>query len=145
MLFGFTTVCSVMRMVQITTIAKNGNSTMLVLWGTIEMNIGITTTCIPTLSPLFKYFADRHLTPKSPSEGYSNSGGNGRMRNIELAFRGHPARGDPSFVGSIDGTSDSEERILSRERSSSAIGMHKDFDVKVSSEASRSQHTPEHV
>lgn len=30
-----------MRMVQIITIAKNGNSTMLVLWGTIEMNIGV--------------------------------------------------------------------------------------------------------
>lgn len=37
----FTTVCSVMRMVQIITIAKNGNSTMLVLWGTIEMNVGV--------------------------------------------------------------------------------------------------------
>lgn len=30
-----------MRMVQIITIAKNGNSTMLVLWGTIEMNVGV--------------------------------------------------------------------------------------------------------
>lgn len=37
----FTTVCSVMRMVQIITIAKTGNSTMLVLWGTIEMNVGV--------------------------------------------------------------------------------------------------------
>lgn len=37
----FTTVCSIMRMVQIITIAKNGNSTMLVLWGTIEMNVGV--------------------------------------------------------------------------------------------------------
>ena len=37
----FTTVCSILRMVQIKTIAKNGNSTMLVLWGTIEMNVGV--------------------------------------------------------------------------------------------------------
>lgn len=37
----FTTVCSIMRMVQIITISKNGNSTMLVLWGTIEMNVGV--------------------------------------------------------------------------------------------------------
>ena len=36
-----TTVCSVMRMVQILTIAKTGNSTMLVLWGVIELNIGV--------------------------------------------------------------------------------------------------------
>ena len=37
----FTTVCSVMRMVQILQITKDGNSTGLVLWGTIEMNVGV--------------------------------------------------------------------------------------------------------
>lgn len=37
----FTTVCSVMRMVQIDVIATTRNSTMLVLWGTIEMNVGV--------------------------------------------------------------------------------------------------------
>jgi hypothetical protein len=41
MLGLFTTICSVMRMVQIITIARDGNSTMLVLWGTIEMNVGV--------------------------------------------------------------------------------------------------------
>lgn len=38
-----TTVCSVMRMVQIIAIAKTGNSTMLVLWGVIELNVGVST------------------------------------------------------------------------------------------------------
>lgn len=37
----FTTICSIMRLYQITIIARNGNSTMLVLWGTIEMNVGV--------------------------------------------------------------------------------------------------------
>lgn len=37
----FTTLCSIIRMVQIRTIAKTKNSTMLVLWGTIEMNVGV--------------------------------------------------------------------------------------------------------
>ena len=46
----FTTACSIMRMVQIITIAKNGNSTMLVLWGTIEMNIGVS-----SITPRLKY------------------------------------------------------------------------------------------
>lgn len=41
MLGLFTTVCSIMRMIQIITISKTGNSTMLVLWGTIEMNVGV--------------------------------------------------------------------------------------------------------
>lgn len=55
----FTTVCSIMRMVQIITIAKNGNSTMLVLWGTVEMNVGIFLTCLPSLTPLFTFFAQK--------------------------------------------------------------------------------------
>jgi hypothetical protein len=38
----FTTVCSIMRMTQIPVIATgSGNSTMLVLWGNIEMNVGV--------------------------------------------------------------------------------------------------------
>ena len=32
---------------------------MLVLWGTVEMNVGIILTCIPTLTPLFKYFSNK--------------------------------------------------------------------------------------
>ncbi|KAL8708413.1 MAG: hypothetical protein Q9220_006703 [cf. Caloplaca sp. 1 TL-2023] len=52
-----TTVCSIMRMVQIIAIARSGNSTMLVLWGVIELNVGIILTCIPTLGPLFPAFS----------------------------------------------------------------------------------------
>ena len=37
----FTTAASVMRMIQIIQIAKDGNSTGLILWGTIEMNVGV--------------------------------------------------------------------------------------------------------
>ncbi|KAM0289622.1 hypothetical protein ACHAO9_005909 [Fusarium lateritium] len=39
----FTTVCSVQRYRQIDQISnpKDGNSTMLVLWGTIEFNVGV--------------------------------------------------------------------------------------------------------
>jgi hypothetical protein len=37
----FTTVCSILRMVQIIRISRDGNSTGLVLWGTIEMNVGV--------------------------------------------------------------------------------------------------------
>jgi len=38
----FTTVCSILRMTQIPVIATgSGNSTLLVLWGNIEMNVGV--------------------------------------------------------------------------------------------------------
>ncbi|ETN44524.1 uncharacterized protein HMPREF1541_10194 [Cyphellophora europaea CBS 101466] len=55
----FTTICSIMRMVQIEVIAKNGNSTRLVLWGTVELNVGIFLTCLPTLTPLVTWFANK--------------------------------------------------------------------------------------
>ena len=50
MLGLFTTACSVMRMVQIIQIAKDGNSTGLILWGTIEMNVGVCLSQPPKLS-----------------------------------------------------------------------------------------------
>jgi hypothetical protein len=38
----FTTICSIMRLTQIQRVAfGDGNSTMLVLWGTIEFNVGV--------------------------------------------------------------------------------------------------------
>ncbi|RAL06914.1 uncharacterized protein BO97DRAFT_409361 [Aspergillus homomorphus CBS 101889] len=51
----FTTICSILRLTQIHRIAHgDGNSTMLVLWGTIEFNVGNIVTCIPFLAPLLK-------------------------------------------------------------------------------------------
>lgn len=41
MLGLLTTVCSILRMIQIIAIARTGNSTMLVLWGVIELNVGV--------------------------------------------------------------------------------------------------------
>lgn len=38
----FTTLCSILRLLQIRVIAYgDGNSTLLVLWGTVEFNIGV--------------------------------------------------------------------------------------------------------
>lgn len=110
-------------MVQITIIAKNGNSTMLVLWGTIEMNVGITTTCIPTLSPLFKYFSDRHATPKAPKapEAACVIAARNRRRDMELALR----RMENPFDTSIDRASDTEEKMVFPGEEV-ANGMHED-------------------
>lgn len=41
----FTTICSILRLTQIHRVAfGDGNSTMLVLWGTIEFNVGVSST-----------------------------------------------------------------------------------------------------
>ncbi|WPH00021.1 Hypothetical protein R9X50_00284400 [Acrodontium crateriforme] len=72
MLGFFTTICSVLRLYQITIIARDGNSTMLVLWGTIEFNVGTMTACLPTLVPLFKYFRNRERRTNARSKSSGN-------------------------------------------------------------------------
>lgn len=43
----FTTLCSIMRYLQINRIQNgDGNSTMLVLWGTIEFNVGVSNLAV---------------------------------------------------------------------------------------------------
>ncbi|KAH0613717.1 uncharacterized protein H6S33_005603 [Morchella sextelata] len=141
-LFSFTTVCSVMRMVQIITIAKNGNSTMLVLWGTIEMNVGITTTCIPTLAPLFKYFSERGQHSGKPSSlGYVSNNSRRSKRTMELTFIREQKRSGASaycaHTGSTGRDCDSEENILAvapeAHHRLDGIQMKKDFQVEISS------------
>ncbi|KAL8968542.1 MAG: hypothetical protein Q9183_002417, partial [Haloplaca sp. 2 TL-2023] len=83
-----TTVCSIMRMVQITTIAETGNSTMLVLWGVIELNVGIILTCLPVLGPLFPKITGLASSVTDPS------GNNYQMHNYSKPVKpAKPAKG----------------------------------------------------
>lgn len=87
----FTTICSIMRMVQIERIAKgDGNSTMLVVWGNIELNVGVShnksrklpiltllsqiiLTSLPVLTTLFKFFGSK-LSSKATNSASKLSG-----------------------------------------------------------------------
>lgn len=60
----FTTICSIMRYLQIDRIQfGDGNSTMLVLWGVIEFNVGVS---------VFLRFLSRYLLVDFPSSGFPN-------------------------------------------------------------------------
>ncbi|KAJ5768781.1 hypothetical protein N7520_003340 [Penicillium odoratum] len=51
----FTTICSILRLTQIHRVAfGDGNSTALILWGTVEFNIGNIMASVPYLTPLLK-------------------------------------------------------------------------------------------
>ncbi|KAI9776701.1 MAG: hypothetical protein M1839_009428 [Geoglossum umbratile] len=122
----FTTVCSVLRMIQIIRISRDGNSTGLVLWGTIEMNVGvcnlprsllapidtevkyknqISLTCLPSLTPLFKHIAK--LTTAYGSDNSKDS------YNLESLARGHSSVHRPQRSGSKPGrTNGSKDSIL---------------------------------
>ncbi|KAF7166979.1 hypothetical protein CNMCM5623_000467 [Aspergillus felis] len=70
----FTTLCSILRLTQIhRVVAVDGDSTMLVLWGTIEFNIGNIVTSLPFLTPLLKMFV-RDFRSRSASELRKNTG-----------------------------------------------------------------------
>ncbi|GIJ90285.1 hypothetical protein Asppvi_009239 [Aspergillus pseudoviridinutans] len=70
----FTTLCSILRLTQIhRVVAVDGDSTMLVLWGTIEFNVGNIVTSLPFLTPLLKMFV-RDFRSRSASELRKNTG-----------------------------------------------------------------------
>ncbi|KAM3075385.1 hypothetical protein ACMFMG_007176 [Clarireedia jacksonii] len=95
----FTTVCSIMRMTQIPVIATgSGNSTMLVLWGNIEMNVGIILTCLPILAPIFKVFGKKFSSYGNGSSGpqshnmqvFTKSGTHGNTNNAGTKIPRYP-------------------------------------------------------
>ncbi|KAH3401831.1 hypothetical protein ACP6JB_001910 [Aspergillus fumigatus] len=87
----FTTICSILRLTQINrVVAIDGDSTMLVLWGTIEFNVGVSWTSsakierdltdvqnivssLPFLTPLLKVWV-RDFQSRSGGEHRKNTG-----------------------------------------------------------------------
>ncbi|KFY72041.1 hypothetical protein V499_07810 [Pseudogymnoascus sp. VKM F-103] len=137
----FTTICSIMRMVQIITIAKTGNSTMLVLWGTIEMNVGISLTCIPTLAPLFTYFKEKtsyytHGASRERTNGSANAMQvlkSARDRASAERWRDRDNTSDTSSQKEILGTDSNvtTQRTGTRERNGGGITATVTVDIKV--------------
>lgn len=71
-LFGtgiFITIIQVIRIQKVAALANYLDSAGLILWSVIEMNLGIIVACIPTLSPLFRYFRDKSYRSRSNGEG----------------------------------------------------------------------------
>jgi len=74
----FTTVCSILRYLQINRVAfGDGNSTMLVLWGTVEFNVGNMVSSLPFLAPIVvrkaKEYRDRSNQPSEISNPQSGN------------------------------------------------------------------------
>ncbi|CAG9947521.1 unnamed protein product [Clonostachys rosea f. rosea IK726] len=79
----FTTVCSITRYLQINRIQYGGgDSTMLVLWGTIEFSIGNIASSLPFLAPLFLRRAKKYRS--KPSVNYITPSSRTRSRTGRL-------------------------------------------------------------
>ncbi|KAK4183983.1 hypothetical protein QBC35DRAFT_77093 [Podospora australis] len=76
----FTTLCSVFRYLQIDRIQNgDGNSTMLILWGVIEFNVGNMVSSMPFLAPIFIRKAREYTSKYSGSgNGYGPNGSGAR-------------------------------------------------------------------
>ncbi|KAJ5212719.1 uncharacterized protein N7498_004365 [Penicillium cinerascens] len=126
----FTTICSILRLTQIHRVAYgDGNSTMLVLWGTIEFNVGNIVTCVPYLAPLLKGYV-RDFGSTSGRKYYDSRGRNYAMENWSKEQRSHL---QSSASGPLPPKrSPSEELILaSREPSHGGIEMTVEYRVSL--------------
>lgn len=122
MLGLFTTICSGLRMTQTRVVAfGNGNSTMLVLWGNVEMNVGIILTCVPVLAPLFAFFSQR-----SSTKGYQSNGADGHSMDVlktDLNSRsaGSKAQKYTGHNSHVAGSNESQETILTSSDTPTAV------------------------
>jgi len=129
----FTTVCSIQRYRQIDRIQdpKDGNSTMLVLWGTIEFNVGVSTarnglfvlshsncrqnivSSLPFLAPIFIKRARQYRSKPSSHNTPSRSKGL-RSNGYKLKDLSHTGKREPSIFTSVENDSGtgSQENIL---------------------------------
>ncbi|KAL8858715.1 MAG: hypothetical protein Q9178_004803 [Gyalolechia marmorata] len=137
-----TTVCSIMRMIQIIAIAKTGNSTMLVLWGVIELNVGIILTCIPTLGPLFPSLTGGTSLATPSQDAYRLNA----IRAHKAASHAGNAKattlGGTTMANSTNGSS-SQEEILGLKTSEAAMYGIRDEDILKTTEVRVSIDDPE--
>lgn len=132
MLGLFTTICSILRYLQINRIQYgDGNSTMLVLWGTIEFNVGNMVSSLPFLAPVFMKKA-REYRSKHSAQGYGSSHGMSRSRGRKNGDRYQlsDVSNDKSAFASTT-KSGSEENILQN----GAIVKSVTYSVQVDEEA----------
>ncbi|PHH66557.1 hypothetical protein CDD81_7032 [Ophiocordyceps australis] len=118
MLGLFTTVCSILRYLQINRIQYgDGNSTMLVLWGVIEFNVGNMVSSLPFLAPVCMKKARDYRSKYSGNGGSSSQGqASGRSGGGGRSHSDHFKLSDMSNDGSPFARSTSQELILNEAR-----------------------------
>ncbi|GAO16711.1 uncharacterized protein UV8b_07931 [Ustilaginoidea virens] len=88
MLGLFTTLCSIFRYIQIDRIQNgDGNSTMLVLWGTIEFNVGNMVSSLPFLAPVCMKKARDYRYKFSGGYGSNSDQARGRLGLVNEHYK----------------------------------------------------------
>lgn len=114
----FTTLCSIFRYLQINRIQfGDKNSTMLVLWGVIEFNVGNMVSSLPFLAPVFIKKAKNYRSKHSGNGYGSNSNSRNHGIKVKEAYKLSDVSNDKSAFASANHTSGSEENILQNNHS----------------------------
>ncbi|PFH56189.1 hypothetical protein XA68_16911 [Ophiocordyceps unilateralis] len=112
MLGLFTTLCSIMRYTQINRIQYgDGNSTMLVLWGTIEFNVGNMVSSLPFLAPVCMRKAKDYRSKYSGGSSHGHSRSRGR-KNTDRFKLSDVSNDKTAFALSSKSKSASQDEIL---------------------------------
>lgn len=149
----FTTICSGMRMAQIRTIAENGNSTMLVLWGVVELNVGIILSSLPALNPILVRCLGKVNSDRSKDSSRLKTDvelRTGKMRSGRQSSR--EADRDVEGVGTTSPPrsthmltrQDDQEMILTFSPASTPDSKDRKLDTNGANHVTTPQHSPSH-
>ncbi|EGY20772.1 uncharacterized protein VDAG_10401 [Verticillium dahliae VdLs.17] len=92
----FTTIIQIFRIQTVVLLANYLDSAPLIMWSTIENNLGVIVTCVPTLAPLVKAFRERSTGASGgPSQKYAaqGTGASSAARGGDFAMRSWRGRG----------------------------------------------------
>lgn len=145
-LFGlgiFITVIQIIRIQTVRRLVDPTDSAPLILWSSVENNLGIIVATIPTLAPLIKYFNERSrhgvssntASKKTGFTGYAGDVGSRYAAQTWQSRKGvYPLESinDDTETGSFEGKQNSKEFILGELTASggpTATGMPHDSNV----------------
>lgn len=102
----FITVVQIIRFSTIKALTNLLDSANPITWSIIEGNLGVITTCIPTLAPLVRYYSDKsRLDEQSGRSGTARRYGTGNDQNQSSSNYAMK-----SFMSGLRGTGTSTER-----------------------------------
>ncbi|KAH6612264.1 hypothetical protein B0J18DRAFT_77496 [Chaetomium sp. MPI-SDFR-AT-0129] len=114
----FTTLCSIFRYTQIQQIQSgDGNSTMLIVWGVIEFNVGNVVSSLPFLAPIFLRKAKQYRTKYAGGSANAYGSGGRKMGKSNEAYKlssihSSQHKGGGTFATAQGQSTGSEENIL---------------------------------
>jgi hypothetical protein len=113
----FITIIQVIRIQTVKSLANYLDSGSLIMWSTVENNLGIIVASIPTLAPLFKYYAEKtQKSSAAKSTNQSRSQSFYALKSLRSSRQASfPLGSGTDHTTHIAGPSDrgSEEHILS--------------------------------